>query len=145
MLRVVVVSTAAIAVMTAFSYAYSALRRQRFKQPPLLNELLAGLQVIPLHRIRSHPAGAVIHYLVGVLFIALFEWICPSDTPHRAFGAVVAWGALCGVAGVLGWYATYKLHPRPPAEISSPEFYLQIYIAHLFFGLGAYAGYAVLS
>lgn len=141
---ILLIAFTAMILMTAFSYVYSRLRNKRFKQPPLLNELFARLGILSNRALSVHPAGWIIHYGVGVFFIYIFEVTRQRTAIEVNFITLLIAGALFGVVGALGWYATSRIHPKPPAEIKSPEFYLHIFIAHIVFATGAYFGYQLL-
>lgn len=139
------VAYVAIALMTIFSYVYSGLRKKKFKEPALLNELAARLRWIPAHTISYHPIGWLIHYIVGVLFIVAYEIVLQHTDVDLNFYSLVVAGAIFGVVGIAGWTITLRIHPSPPPEIILSEYYLQLFVAHIIFGIGAAAGYYFLS
>lgn len=139
------VAYAAIALMTTFSYIYSNIRKRRFKEPMLLNELMARLRWLPAHTIAYHPIGWLLHYVVGVLFIVSYEIVRSYTGVDLTFLTLIIAGAIFGVIGIVGWEITFRLHPSPPPDIKLSEYYLQLFIAHVLFGIGAFVGYYLLS
>jgi hypothetical protein len=139
------VAYVAIALMTIFSYVYSGIRKKKFKEPMLLNELAARLRWIPIHTISYHPMGWLVHYVVGVLFIVAYEIVREHTGVDLDFLSLVVAGAIFGIIGVAGWTIAFRIHPSPPPEIKLSEYYLQLVVAHIIFGIGAAAGYYSLS
>ena len=134
-LKVVIAALVATSLMTLFSYAYSAVRKQQFRETELLNHLLARLHWIDPSAGVHHWAGWCIHYLIGLFFVAIYYW---TGIVHDFSDYVIA-GALAGMVGVAGWKVIFALHPSPPS-IPFKEYYLQLIAAHMVFGIGAYLG-----
>ena len=134
MILVIVLTTViATSLMTVFSYMYSDLRQKQFREPELLNELLARVRWINPQAGRNHWAGWCIHYLIGLMFIAIYY----GSGIVNSFDAYLVAGTLSGIIGIVCWITTFALHPSPPA-IRYKEYYLQLLIAHIIFGIGAY-------
>jgi len=121
--------------MTVFSYIYSNTRGKQFREPKLLNELLARLGWISFSAGPNHWTGWVIHYLVGFLFVAVYYWLGIVKT----FDDYLIAGTVCGIIGIAGWRTVFAIHPNPPV-IRFREYYLQLLVAHVVFGIGAYLG-----
>jgi hypothetical protein len=135
----------AIAFMTVFSYIYSNIRKKKFKEPMLLNELMARLHWIPIHTIAYHPIGWLLHYVVGVLFVIVFETVRQQTGIDPSFVTLTVAGAAFGIIGIIGWEITFRIHPSPPPDIKMSEYYLQLFIAHIIFGIGMSGGYYLTS
>lgn len=131
----------AVALMTTFSYIYSNMRKGKFKEPMLLNELMARLHWLPIHTIAYHPLGWMIHYAVGVLFVVAFQLVRGSTGIDITFLTTTVAGAIFGVIGIVGWQITFRIHPSPPPDIRLREYYLQLFVAHIIFGIGMFAAY----
>jgi hypothetical protein len=128
-LSIVLQCVAATSIMTAFSYALSAITRQQFREPEMLNQLADP---------QRKAAGAIgwgIHYFVGLLFILAYEALFAQRTDAPAVYLLA--GFISGLLGVAGWYTTLTLHPHPP-NINRAAFYVQLVPAHIIFALGAY-------
>jgi len=126
-------------LMTAFSYYFSWLRNKQFKEPEILNELLWRLRLIKGSGGKNHPAGWTIHYVVGFIFVIAYHIFWNKTEYEPTFGTSILLGALSGVIGVVGWRITFGTHPDPPT-LDFKEYYVQLLIAHIIFGAGAYLG-----
>jgi hypothetical protein len=118
----------ATSLMTAFSYGLSVLTHRQFREPELLNQILA-----PQHR-KTGPTGWVIHYAVGLLFIITYEFTFASQSP--TFAAYAVAGIASGIIGIAGWSITLNIISRPPA-IDRQLHYAQLLPAHVVFAIGA--------
>jgi hypothetical protein len=127
-------------LMTLFSYYLSSVRKKQFREPELLNESLVRLRIMSFATSKNHAAGWFIHYVVGLLFVVCYELVIrhTSLSPTLSFFALA--GGLCGLIGIAGWHITLILLPNPPV-VHLKEYYIQLFVAHILFGLGAYGGY----
>jgi hypothetical protein len=139
------VAYVAAALMTTFSYIFSSIRKGKFKEPMLLNELMARLHWIPVHTIAYHPLGWLTHFVVSVLFVAAFEIVKHHTGIDLTFLTLTMAGAIFGVIGIIGWEITFRIHPSPPPDVKLSEYYLQLFIAHIVFGIGMFVGYYLVS
>lgn len=128
---------ASTSIMTLSSYCYSSIRRKQFNEPEILNDLMMRLNVIKTKSISKHQAGWVIHYLVGLQFIIGFKAFLNLSHYEPTITLFIILGAICGVIGILGWKFTFSAHPNPPA-LDFKEFYIQLFFAHIIFGVIAY-------
>lgn len=128
--------------MTAFSYLVSAYKNKNFKEPELLGEVYQDLT--QQNKEVSQLAGWGTHLGVGMTFTGMFAeiWEQTPLKPSIASGALL--GAAAGVAGILGWMQLFQLEGESPTENKS-EYYAQLMIAHIIFGMGAAAGYKLLD
>jgi hypothetical protein len=133
-----------IICMTAFSYVYSWLRKKTFREPELLNELLSRLGLLSQNNVKKHPAGWIIHYLVGVLFVVAYGYIFRATHLDPTLLTYAGFGFVSGIIGIIGWKITFGIHPRPP-EIHFSEYYLHLLIAHVIFGMGVWLGYRLIG
>ncbi|HET9053754.1 MAG TPA: hypothetical protein VFM90_06270 [Cyclobacteriaceae bacterium] len=125
---------AATSLMTAFSYYTSAATGKQFREPVLLNGLLSGWANRTFSA--NHPAGWLIHFGVGLLFMVAYHFIF-RDMDIIWVHYVLA-GFFSGIIGVSVWYVVLNTHPDPP-RTDRKSFYAQLIPAHIVFGLGAYA------
>jgi len=131
-------------IMTAFSYIISYYRRRNFREPELLNELLVRLRILEFRSSPRHPAGWLIHYGVGLLFTISYAFIVTYFQILPTLGFYILCGGASGLVGIFGWHVTLKLHPNPP-PIHLREYYIQLWPAHVLFGVGAYLGYLLVG
>lgn len=145
-MRIVRVGMAAVfgtTLMTAFSYLISGFRGKRFKEPQLLNELIARADFIDFSPSKEHTIGWLLHYKVGLMFCIIYDliWRKAGIQPNVKNSLVL--GGISGIFGIMVWNIVFKLHPNPP-EIKLKEFNTQLFIAHLIFGYYAMKGYVLL-
>lgn len=126
----------ATSLMTLFSYLAARIMSRQFREPQLLNILIKRSSKIPLSPGKKSPAGWIIHYSIGWLFVFLFDliWKFTELEPSLLSGALL--GFIFGFIGISGWKIMFYLNPDPP-ELDFRKFYFQLIIAHIIFGLGA--------
>ncbi|UMY65458.1 MULTISPECIES: hypothetical protein [unclassified Flavobacterium] len=120
-------------LMTAFSYLVSAAFRKLYEEPILLSIIFRRLGMEG----DSYPRvwGWLAHFLTGCLFATAFEWYWLRDGLSLQTAAIA--GTVAGIAGILTWMIFVRIpDQRPPI---GPSYYLQLFIAHLFFAAGAAA------
>ncbi len=130
--------------MTAFSYMISKLRGKQFREPELLNGLVARADFIDLSPSKENPLGWLLHYQVGVMFSIIYDLIWRKTKASPTTKSSLTLGAVSGVFGIMVWNVIFKLHPNPPKTKLS-EFNLQLMVAHLIFGYYAMKGYVLLE
>ncbi len=129
----------ATSLMTIFSYVVSAIRKKKFREPELLNDLIRRLNqkepgfLIPI-------AGWIIHYFVGLLFIIAYHLYWRATDTDPTFNNCIVLGAFSGLIGIFGWQLAFSIHPNPPS-IDFKEFYIQLFFAHVIFGAGAFLSF----
>ena len=128
--------------MTIFNYLVNKLTAQPLFVPHLLNGLISGSRFIPFSVPQKHVAGYIAHLLVGILFALIFYLIFrfTAMSPGWLSGAIL--GFLAGLAGITGWKILFTLNPNPP-QTNLSKFFLQLVIAHVFFGIGVVAVYLI--
>jgi hypothetical protein len=123
-------------LMTMFSYAVGMIRRKKFSEPDLLNELLSRLKkksfrsLVPI-------AGWFLHYFIGLLFIISYHLYWRESNSNPTMVNCIILGAISGVIGICGWKLAFHVHPNPP-RIDFKEFYAQLFFAHVVFGIGVF-------
>lgn len=132
----------ATTVMTLFSYVVSNFKAKQFREPELLNSLISRSEIIELKPSKKHFLGWIIHYLIGWFFVVGFSFIWE----YTQFSADIISGAVLGMAagiiGIFGWIMMFKLNQNPP-EIDFSQFYIQLIIAHILFGISAAIIYVI--
>lgn len=126
-------------LMTLFSYLLSERQNKQFKEPVILNKLLKPLRFATIRNVSISGWGWLLHYSVGVVFALMFFWVwnVTEITPSVLSGALL--GIPAGIIGITGWSVLFALHPDPP-QIDFQNFYLQLMIAHMVYGVGAALG-----
>ena len=138
--RILLAGLAGTTLMTAYSYAVAEKKRKQFKEPQILNKLLQRMD-FPLEiKNKHHLAGWVLHYQVGIFFSIIYDLLWRKTSIRPTFINSVIMGAITGIFGILVWKTTFALHPNPPA-IHFKEYYRQLLIAHVLFGIFAKLGY----
>ena len=139
-LAATVVGTSA---MTLFSYFVSRLTKKNFTEPEVLSEIAAENLTHTSDEVIQSASWAT-HYGVGLAFTGLYSqvWERTPIKPSIASGALL--GAASGIAGILGWSQAFKLDHHYSAK-DRQKYYAQLLAAHVVFGIGAAAGYKMLS
>jgi hypothetical protein len=131
-------SLAGTTAMTAMSYGLSRLAGKQFREPELLSYLMYKNQRWTLRKERrqASPRGFALHYLVGIGFGTVYEylWRPAVKLPSLASGAV--FGIAAGLVGVAGWEAAIQLRKRPPA-LDKVTYYPHLILGHMLFGATA--------
>jgi hypothetical protein len=138
-MKVVNAGLLATSFMTLFSYAYSFLSKDNTKEPQLLGKLIRRLRPgIPKRA--AGVAGWAAHYGVGLLFAELYGRIWERTAINVNARSGLVFGGLSGIAAILIWKFTFAIHPFAPA-VNFTSFALNLFLAHLVFGLFAAIGY----
>jgi hypothetical protein len=126
----------ATTAMTIFSYVYSTVANKSFREPELLNMLIGRWSSASGTISKTSFIGWIIHYLVGIVFTAVFYvlWEVFGFEANLLSGVIL--GFLAGVVGAVGWQFTFWIHPNPPA-LSFKQYYFHLILAHIVFGIGA--------
>ncbi|MDB5249869.1 MAG: hypothetical protein JWQ40_4263 [Segetibacter sp.] len=118
-------------LMTLFSYTVSNLKKENFREPELLAELLENaLQKNNL----ALPAGWSMHYSMGITWAALFEYLFDQTAIKRGLKSGLVLGTLSGLTGIVIWGAIFKFHPNRP-RIDFKGFYGHLLLAHIVYSL----------
>ena len=137
---IVISSAVAILFMTLFSYIVGRLRNKEFTEPVHLNDLLRRINLQTSSDKYHHPAGWIIHYAVGLVFVIGYHLLWSHHVLAITLRNGSILGAICGLIGIAGWHITLSIHPDPP-PIHLKEYYLQLFFAHVIFGLTATSAY----
>ena len=122
----------ATSCMTGFSYLFSTLLNENFKEPVLLTDLLGKVFNVEL----PIWVGWVVHYLTGILFLLLVMAAYSFTNVSISVQWGIIYGCILGGIGIFMWKALYKLaNTDPPTH--TRLFHLQLIIAHIFFGMAA--------
>jgi hypothetical protein len=138
-LQILLVSIAATSAMTLFSYAVSASFRELYKEPVLLTFLLAQLK-LELSAGTKKTLAWLIHYIIGLLFVIGYHLLWVNNILTLTVLTSILLGAISGIIGILGWVIMFKIARYKPA-IDFKGYYIQLFFAHVIFGLVAAAAY----
>lgn len=118
--------------MTGFSYLFSTLLNENFKEPQLLADLLGEIfsTKLPVW------VGWITHYLTGILFLGMLLGAYAVTEVRISVYWGILFGCVLGGIGILMWKALYQLaNSEPPTH--KHLFHLQLIVAHIFFGMAA--------
>lgn len=141
-LQFLIISCICTSLMTTFSYGVAAILKQQFREPELLNMLAIRLKIIKVTSDKNHPLGWIVHYAVGVLFVAIIELIRAQANISLTILYYILAGAICGLIGIVMWFVTFRMHPNPP-KLWYTAFYIQLILAHIIFGIGIWISVSV--
>lgn len=141
-MRILVSGLVATSLMTAFSYIAANIRNKEFREPELLNQLLSKSSFFRLELSKKSMAGWILHYLIGWIFVVIFElfWDLNLVPFSILWGGIL--GFIAGIIGIIGWKIFFAISSDPP-KITWSEYYVQLVVAHIIFGLSAAVVYAV--
>lgn len=138
-LQLVVVSIAATSSMTLFSYAVSENFRELYKEPVLLTFVLTKAKV-DLSSDSKTNLGWILHYVIGFLFVLSYHLLWHYDILPISPLTALLLGAVSGIIGIVGWMFMFKFtNHQPPIDFKG--YYIQLFFAHVIFGLVATAVY----
>ena len=129
--------------MTLFSYLISASFRDLYKEPVLLEYVMSELKM-KISYAKMEILGWALHYLIGLVFI--LAYIIPVWLGYYAINWItgILFGCIIGLLGVLSWKMLFKLTKKTP--IAHPLiYYIQLFFAHIIFGLSTVAIYILVS
>ncbi len=131
---------AATSLMTAFSYLMANLKKNQFREPELLNILLSRARSTSLKIPKNHPTGWLIHYIIGCLFVLIFHLLWKFTEIPVSLWSGAGLGFVAGIFGISGWVVFFNTNANPP-RIDFRNFYIQLLVAHVLFGITAAAVY----
>lgn len=139
--KILISGLVATSVMTLFSYLVSHFKSNQFREPELLNSLISRSEIIKLKPSKNHFLGWLIHYIIGWGFVVIFHLIWTYSELPVGIVSGSLFGFLAGIIGIFGWKMMFRLNQNPP-EIDFGQFYFQLIIAHILFGISAAVVYA---
>ena len=130
---------AATSLMTAFSYLISAAFRKLYKEPLLLQYLLTRFH-FGLTGMWKVLAGWTIHYTIGLTFVVAYYVLWRYNLIDITWLYGLAFGCIIGIIGIGGWVTMFILSDYKP-RIDFKGYYLQLFFAHIVFGMTTWAIY----
>lgn len=139
LLQIVISCIAATSLMTLFSYVVSASARELYKEPVLLTYILtmfgmevsSGLKII---------LAWILHYLIGLAFVVAYHYLWVYNVLEISLPVAFLLGSISGIIGILGWVMMFAVTPKKP-NIDFKGYYLQLFVAHVIFGIVAFSVY----
>lgn len=132
----------AMITMTGFSYIVSATFRELYKEPVLLTYFLKELKWNLSATLKSILAW-LLHYLIGLGFVIGYHLLWTNNLLPTTWGVGFLLGTISGIIGIIGWIFIFRYTQHEP-KIDFKGYYLQLLLAHIIFGLTAYAAYVYL-
>lgn len=143
LMKILIASILATAVMTAFSYIVSESFKKLFKEPVLLSYAIGRFHLNTSQNTERVLAW-LLHFFIGFMFVVSYHFIWKWDLRSFSFPISLILGALSGIIGIISWHFIFKFTNHQP-RIVFKEYYLQLFIAHVFFGATAYYSYLLLG
>jgi len=139
LLQIICATIAATSVMTLFSYIVSESARKLYKEPVLLTYLLHSFKVEVSAGTKVVLAW-LLHYIIGLIFVIIYHFLWYYGIVEMSWLVALLLGVVSGIVGVLGWMLLFEIVPQKP-NIDFKGYYIQLLVAHIFFGITAYAVY----
>ena len=136
LLQILISTIAATSAMTLFSYVISASFRELYKEPVLLTYLLTKFHVEVSTQTKTFLAW-LLHYIIGLLFVIAYHFLWAYNIVEFSWRIALLFGAISGIIGILGWIILFEIVPQKP-NIDFKGYYLQLFFAHVIFGLTAF-------
>lgn len=136
LLQILISTIAATSAMTLFSYVISASFRELYKEPVLLTYLLTKFRVEVSPQTKTVLAW-LLHYIIGLLFVIAYHFLWTYNIVEFSWPVALLFGAISGIIGILGWIILFEIVPQKP-NIDFKGYYLQLFFAHVIFGLTAF-------
>ncbi|MGO4770510.1 hypothetical protein ACEN2I_02520 [Flavobacterium sp. W22_SRS_FK3] len=142
-LKILIASIAATSAMTLFSYVISKSFRELYKEPVLLTFVLSKLKLdLPLKT--KTTIAWFLHYFIGLFFVTSYHLFWVNDILKTSFLNALLLGALSGIVGIIGWILLFKIADFKP-KIDFKGYYIQLFFAHVIFGITATFVYCFLQ
>jgi hypothetical protein len=142
-LRIFVATFAATSLMTGFSYLMSAAFNKLYKEPVLLKKIMSRLGV-DLQESTQKAVGWILHYFIGLLLVIAYDLLWTYSPLKVSWISGLVLGALSGLVGIAGWMIIFRLPDHPPG-VHFKEYYLQLFFAHVVFGITVVAVYKLMD
>ena len=140
-LQIIITSLFATSAMTAFSYLASESFQELWKEPVLLNIVTAKADVNLSPKAKSL-FGWLVHYLFGLSFVIAYHILWSSQAADPTWFCGLIFGILSGILGIIGWFFLFKIAGVKP-KIKVQQYYLQLFFAHIIFGLASVGVYKI--
>jgi hypothetical protein len=146
-LKIIIAGIVGTAVMTAVMYLIAYVTKDRFKVVKVLGTMLTfqttrdkGLSDSP----SAIAVGIIAHYLVGIGFTFIYEWLWSERILTPDFLNAAWMGFINGIVGALVWKIFITIHPNPPT-LPLKSYLVAITAGHVFFAFGILASFLVMG
>jgi hypothetical protein len=133
-----------VLAMTFFSIIISKILKMELREHYLLAHLMHSIKKETRERHPNILKGWVLHFAVGLFFLAFYELLWKITHLERTFLWALIFGIGMGFLGIAGWKLLFKIHPKPP-NINYTVYYIQLVIAHIIFSLAAFMIYHLMQ
>lgn len=87
--------------------------------------------------------GWAIHYIIGLTLVVAYYILWRYNIVDITWLSGLAFGSTIGIIGIGGWVKMFILSDYKP-RIDFKGYYLQLFFAHIVFGMTTYAIYKLL-
>ncbi len=121
----------ATSAMTLFSYIISKVFNKNYVEPFLLAKVLMKFKLISIKPLLW---SWVMHYLIGLFFILIYQYLWDSNLLQITILNGVLLGAISGIIGAAGWKNFLHFANMKIKEYDT-MYYVQLVLAHVVFGV----------
>src|SRR5690606_11835223 len=139
-MKVLVGSIVATTFMTAFSFLWGYITATLTKEPILLNILLRRSNIFSNSISNNSLNGWFLHYFIGLIFILIMYLLWDFDLIKFSLLSASLMGFVAGIIGIRGWQIMFAASRKPP-RINYINYYNQLLLAHIIFGITGYMVY----
>lgn len=142
-LQILIASIAATSAMTLFSYIISKSFRELYKEPVLLTFILSKLNLDLSIKTKTILAW-LLHYFIGLIFVIIYHILWFYNILRLSLLSALLLGAISGIIGIISWMFMFKITDHKP-QIDFKGYYIQLFFAHIIFGITAALVYCFLQ
>jgi len=140
-IKIFIAAFSATNVMTTFSYLLSYRYKTLFKEPVLLNYVLAELGMHPKGKL-GNLSGWLAHYTIGLLFVVSYEMAWRLAGIPFNWWTGIGFGIISGFIGILGWKLIFFLPHKKPKVVLN-DYYIQLFFAHIVFAIAVVVAFKI--
>jgi hypothetical protein len=129
--------------MTVFSYILSKKRKRNFSEPKLLQALLQSSGPAST-TLSAKVAAWALHYITGIAFTTTYAFTLKLLKTNPSLLKAFVFGILAGGVSIVVWKMLFSFNHKY-AKLKDDEYFLQLFIAHIVFGLMTSQFYALLD
>ncbi|MGA9637419.1 hypothetical protein [Flavobacterium sp.] len=133
-------SILATIVMTTFSYLMSTTFNELYKEPVLLTYFLNKFNLKISFQLKNILAW-LLHFVIGYIFVLSYHFLWTYTILNLSVLNGILFGAVSGLLGILGWVSIFEYTQYQP-KIDFNGYFIQLFFAHVIFGLVAYIVYS---
>ncbi|MFD1605386.1 hypothetical protein ACFSJW_02205 [Flavobacterium artemisiae] len=138
-IRLLITTIISTSAMTLFSYLISENFKKLYKEPVLLKLILDRCNITVSEFLQSIYAW-VIHYIIGFIFVFGYYLLWDNKIVPLTILSGLYMGAVCGIIGIISWIIMFRFSGFYK-KASDKGYYLQLFFAHVIFGLTAFLVY----